>query len=277
MGSGTSSTSATRRQPTPPPQQQAPAPQQQQTVNNNGIDINDAENGATNQTFIDFQKMSSDEQAQVIQDALREDIPSFLPDNSLQRLAYYLGGDNKPEVVTDSQLDKIPGADIYRQVAGVRLQKFNVNYSSADIANELIYGEHTQYSNSGGSVYGRSIYFGADYSEIQNGFGVNNSNRTRSGGRDSTLIRAKVDPKARGMQDTQLSRACSREISSGSKLGRVLQRCDGASRTAIYALAKGIDYSYSQYGGRRDYHMIYNRGCLKVSSRTKHNASDSRW
>lgn len=68
-----------------------------------------------------------------------------------------------------------------------------------------------------------------------------------------------------------------REIASGSRLGRVLQRCDGGSRSSIYALAKGIDYSYTQYGGKRDYHMIYNRGCLKVSSRTKHNASDSRW
>ena len=258
-------------QPTPPP----PPPPPQQPANQNSLDVDDDANGAENPEFNDFKKMSDDEKADVLIDALKDKPPSFLPDNDMQRFVWHLGGDNHPTVVPDTQLDATRGIDIYRQVAGIHDPTFNNDLTSAQIANQLVNGDLTMYSSSGGSAFGRAIYFGASYSEIQNGYGTYNTNRVRGGGGDRTLLRAKIAPGARGTTYGQLQSGLRQEIASGSKLGRALSRVkDSYSRESIYAMCKGYDYAHD---GMHDYHMIYNRGCLLVSDRTKHNANDRSW
>ena len=258
----------------PQPQQQNNQPPQDDDENT----LSATQSGEQNADFNDFRKMTDDEKADVIKEALQEAPPSFLPDNASQRLLWHLGGDNKPTIVSDQQLNAMSGKSIYRQVAGIHDSTLGTNLTSQQIANQVMTGDLTQYAQDwgtgtgGGTAYGRAIYFGASYNEIKNGYGTARNVR---GKQDSTLFRCKIDPKAKGMTYGQLQNAVYREINSGTKLGRVLRGIGNSNdRETIYALAKGIDYTHD---GSYDYHMIYNRGCLVASSKLKHNTSDSSW
>jgi hypothetical protein len=66
--------------------------------------------------FSDFESMTDDEKADVITDALGCGVPMFLEDSGMQRFAYYTGMTNKPNVVSDAQLDKMQGQEIFRGV-----------------------------------------------------------------------------------------------------------------------------------------------------------------
>lgn len=255
----------------PPIQQQPP---QSQTDDDNGIQIDDDENGAESPGLSDFRNMTDDEKAQFILDALKDRPPSFLPDNDTQRFMWHLGGDDKPTIVPDSQLDGMKGKDLYRQVAGIHDSKLGNDLNSADIANQIMTGDFTMYADGGGTAYGRAIYFGDDYSEIKNSYGRWNSNRVKGGGNDSTMLRVKVNPSAKHMDYNSMMRAMSNEVQSGSKLGKALGKIRSSDdRAVVYAISKGIDYSTSNWG----YYMVYNRGCLFASSKTKHNATSSSW
>ena len=266
-----------QQQPVPHPQQNPPPPQDDDEENT----LDTQQSGEHNADFDAFRKMSDDDKADLIKEALKEEPPSFLPDNPSQRLLAYLGGDNHPTIVPDAQLDAMRGIDIYRQVAGIHDSKFGTNLTSQQIAAQVMTGDLTQYAVSwgggnsgagGGTAYGRAIYFGASYSEIKNCYGTGRNIR---GKQDSTMFRCKIDPKAKGMTYSALRNAVAREIGSGSKLGRVLRGInDSDDRETIYALSKGIDYTHD---GSYDYHMVYNRGCLVASSKMKHNTSDTRW
>jgi len=254
-------------------QQQSQQDIEDETQNQISTDTSGEENPA----FDAFRKMTDDEKADAITEAMKEAPPSFLPDNPSQRLLWYLGGDDKPTIVSDQQLNAMPGKDIYRQVGGIRDTTLGVTLSSQAIANQVMTGDFTRYAENwgtahgGGTAFGRAIYFGASYTEIQNGYGV----AYLRGQRDSTMFRCKIDPKSKGMTYSALRSAVAKEMNSGSKLGRALSRISNSDdRETIYALSKSIDWTHD---GSYDYHMIYNRGCLVASSRMKHNASDSRW
>ena len=222
-----------------------------------------------------FRNMTDDEKAQFILDALKDKPPSFLPDNDTQRFMWHLGGDDKPTIVPDSQLDGMRGQDLYRQVAGIHDSTLGNDLNSSDIANQIMTGDFTMYANGGGTALGRAIYFGNDYGEIRRWYGTSNSNRVRGGGNDSTMIRVKMNPQAKSMDYYNMTSAMQREVQSGSKLGKALSRIrDTDDRAVVYAISKGIDYSYHKSSG---YYMVYNRGCLLASARTKHNANDSSW
>lgn len=240
-------------QPAQQPQQQTNQTQQDDDENT----LSATQSGEQNADFNDFRKMTDDEKADVIKEALQEAPPSFLPDNASQRLLWHLGGDNKPTIVSDQQLNAMSGKDIYRQVAGIHDSTLGTNLTSQQIANQVMTGDLTQYAQDWGQ-----------------GAGGGTARNVR-GKQDSTLFRCKIDPKAKGMTYGQLQNAVNREIQSGSKLGRALRGINNSNdRETVYALAKGIDYSHDGY---HDYHMIYNRGCLVTSSKLKHNASDSSW
>ena len=260
------------------PQQQTNQPQDDDDENT----LSATQSGEENADFNDFRKMTDDEKADVIKAALQSPPPSFLPDNASQRLLWHLGGDNKPTIVPDQQFKSMSGAALYRQVAGVHDSKLGTNLTSQQIANQVMTGDLTQYAQDwgagstgagGGTAYGRAIYFGTDYDEIKRGYGTARNVR---GKQDSTMFACKINPQSRGMSYNALHNAVAKEVNSGSKLGRTLRGIGNSDdRATIYALAKGIDYTYA--GGWGNYHMIYNRGCLVASSKLKHNTTDSSW
>lgn len=203
--------------------------------------------------FNQFQQMTDDQKADVINKALGVSLPVFLDDSPAQQLVYYTGMNNKPTVVTESALKKVAGKSLWRSVHDTYNRQSDIGYTGKQIYDQLATGDFTMYSDSGGSAYGRAIYFDITKGSYGSGSGY-------------TIMHAKLKPNAVVWSDTKVRTAINNEIRSGSKLGQALQQVrqrDSASQTTIYCLAKGIDVYES--GG---YHMVVNRGALYLSDQT---------
>ena len=207
-------------------------------------------------SFSDFEKMTDDQKADVIDKALHTGVPLFLDDSGLQRFAYFTGMNDKPTVVSDAQLDTMKGHELFRTVNDAYDRRKDIGYTANDIVKQISSGDFTMYSDSGGSAYGKSIYFASSVRSSAN-----------YAGRGATMMRAKITggnsisySSAQSMYRTMLSR--------GDKLARACSKADSSSAVNLYALAKGYDVLTSS-----DYHMVLNRRCLTVSNKTKKNIS----
>ena len=201
--------------------------------------------------FSKFEKMTDDQKAQVIMDSLGVATPMFLDDSPAQRLAYFTGMSEKPDVVTESQLKKIQGQNLWRSVHSAYNRGADIGYTPQQIYNQIATGDFTMYSDSGGSAYGRAIYFDIHKGSYGSGSGYG-------------IIHAKIKPNANIQSYSTVHNNAMREMNSGSKLGnalRAVRNADSASFMTVYCLAKGID-GYRDAGG---YHMIVNRKALAIS------------
>ena len=215
--------------------------------------------------FSEFEQMTDDEKAQVVDDALRTGVPVFLEDSGMQRFAYFTGMSGKPTVVSDDALDKLNGPEIFRTVHNVYDSKKDIGYSGKEILDQIAKGDYTMYSDSGGSAYGRAIYFGGSYGSSQRYAKYNGTDQ---------MMRAKITS-GKTLTDSQADRLYSNAVSSGNKLAKACQKAGGTDARNLFALAKGydaiIDNSWS------DYHMILNRRCLTVSSTYKDPTRSNIW
>lgn len=208
-------------------------------------------------SYDSFKKMTNDEKAQVITDALKVATPIFLDDSDLQKFAYYTGMNDKPNVVPDKQLDSMSGVDIYRTVNDTYNPNTDIGYTARDIAKQIMEGDFTMYSDSGGSAYGKAIYFADGYRE-SSWYGVN--------GRNPVTMRAKIT-NGKTITTSSLSRQYNRALRNGDALAVACSRADYQSKEALYALAKGYDAIIDN--GYSGYNMILNRGCLTMSDKVK--------
>lgn len=203
--------------------------------------------------FAKFEKMTDDEKADVIEKALSTGVPIFLGDSSAQRLAYFTGMSNKPQVVTETQLNAMKGYDLWRSVQDSYDYSLDMNYSARDIANQILKADFTNYSGDGlakgGSTFGKAIYMDT----VRGSYGE---------GKGYGIIHAKLAPTAKVIDYSKLTTLTNNEIASGSKLGKAISKAEKVSRNTIYALAKGYDASRL---GKDDYHMIYNRRAIVAS------------
>ena len=214
-----------------------------------------------------FMQATDDEKAQMITTLTREKVPIFLADNDFQKLTFALGGTDKPTIVTDKQLNSINGVEIYRTVNSVKDTKHGITYNADDIATQIQKGTVTRVSDSGGSAYGRGIYFADDYGSSAC-YGNVNGNVKKC-----AVVRAKIDPKAKVIDYNKATRQMQREMASGSKLGKALSKCDSQSRVSIYALSKG--YSAISSGGWGGYYNVLSRKALVMSEDVR--PRSSRW
>lgn len=240
-----------------PPQQVTP-PTPQQVAQGNVLP-----NGGV--AYDEFLKMSDDDKADVVADALQVGLPLFLDDSPLQRLAYFTGMSDKPTMVDDSALDSMRGQDIFRTVHDTYNSSLDIGYSATEIYKQIAYGDFTMYSDSGGSAYGRGIYFADSFRESSlYQQGAQNKNWT---------MRAKITS-GKTISTGQLTRDFSRALNAGDKLANACDRFSTRDSLNLYALAKG--YS-AVIDGSSGYHMILNRGCLTMSKTTKRPNSGGSW
>lgn len=201
-------------------------------------------------TYEEFLSMDSQEQANVINNAYQTRTPSNLDNSDLQKVVYSLKMTDKPTMVDEATFDSLKGQTIYRTVHSAG------TITSKGIYNQIANDDYTQYSGSGGSAYGRGIYFADDLSE---------SLCYRQPGVDNTVMRAKITG-GQTISTSQLRTMYSNALRSGDPLATACSRAQSADRTMIYALAKG----YSAVTDSGGYRMILNRGCLTMSSTAKH-------
>ena len=212
-----------------------------------------------------FMAMTDDEKADFINANIKQGVPDHLAPNDFQRLIYNSGLNEKPEIVSDATLDTMTGTEIFRTVDSVYNRQKDLSYSADQIAKQVTQGRYTRVSDTGGSVYGRGIYFADSYSGSTS-YGSTSGNVKRT-----AVMRGKLNSNAKVINYNTASQGASREISSGSKLGKVLGNVDSASRASIYAMAKGYNVISSGHG----YLNILNRNAITMSSDIKPKAS--RW
>ena len=215
--------------------------------------------------FDKFEKMTDDQKADVITKALGTATPMFLDDSGLQKFAYFTGMSNKPNKVSDAQLDKMPGQDIYRTVNNNYNRQTDINYTSGDIVKQIMDGDFTMYSDSGGSAHGKAIYFASSYS---------GSSVYGNYNRDPKTMRAKITS-GKTISESKIDNMYYRALNNGDKLALACSNASGGSARNLYALAKGYDAITPSYG---QYYMILNRRCLTVSNTVKKtNIGGSHW
>ena len=84
-------------------------------------------------------------------------------------------------------------------------------------------------------------------------------------------MRAKLNNNAKVIDSAKAKFGAKQEIASGSKLGKVLSKCDSESRPSVYAMSKGYNVISSGHG----YYNILNRNAMTMSSDVK--AKGSSW
>ena len=206
-----------------------------------------------------FMAMSDDQKADTISQMISQDVPVFLADNDFQKLTYNLGLNDKPQLVDDNVLDGMNGTELFRHVNSVDDGKNRIRYSADEIASQVQKGSVTRVSDSGGSAYGRGIYFADNYMDSTL-YGNYSGNIKKT-----AVVRCKLNSNAKVIDYNKASNGARKEMASGSKLGKALRKCDSASAVSIYAMAKG----YNVIHNGRSYYNILNRNAVTMSKDIK--------
>lgn len=212
-----------------------------------------------------FMGMSDDQKADAISQMVQQDVPVFLADNDFQKLTFTMGLNDKPQLVDDNVLDTMNGTEIFRTINSVNDTKNRIKYDADTIASQVQRGTVTRVSDSGGSAYGRGIYFADTYRESAV-YGRSTGNI-----KTTAVIRAKLNSNAKVIDYSTALKGVRSEISSGSKLGKALAKCDGASQSSIWALSKGYNIITSGHG----YYNILNRNAVTMSKDIR--AGSNKW
>ena len=219
-------------------------------------------------SYDSFMAMTDDQKADAITNAISQGVPAHLSQSEFQKFTYNSDMNDKPKVVDDSVLDTMNGTEIFRTVDSVYDKTHDLNYTAQDIANQVRYGAKTRYSDSGGSVYGRGLYFADNYGESAS-YGVTSGNINKT-----AVMRAKLNSNAKTISLNSVRSGLSSEMASGSKLGKTLSKIyksDSHSAESIYALSKGYNVITSGFG----YFNVLNRNAITMSSTIK--SKGSKW
>lgn len=230
-------------------QQQASSAQQPQ------ID-NTQQASAFSASYDQFMAMTDDQKATVIESAISQSVPAHLAQNSFQSFIYNSGLNEKPDIVDDKTLNSMNGTELWRTVNNVYDRQNDISYNADQIARQIQAGRVTRVSDSGGSVYGRGIYF-ADSRSSSGVYG-----NARGNVKKTAVVRCKLNNNAKVISYSQAQSGAKAEIRSGSKLGRALAKCDSASQSSVYAMAKGYNVMTSGHG----YYNVLNRNAVTMSS-----------
>lgn len=210
-------------------------------------------------TYNQFMAMTDDEKADFIDANIKQGVPAHLAQNDFQRFIYNSGMNEKPDVVDDATLDKMTGTEIFRTVNNVYDSKNDISYNADQIAKQVMAGRVTRVSDNGGSAYGRGIYFADNYADSA-GYGSTTGNVKKT-----AVMRGKLNNNAKVIDYYKASAGVNKEISSKSKLGKTLSKCDSASQVSIYAMSKG----YNVISNGNSYLNVLNRNAVTMSSSVK--------
>ena len=238
---------------------------------NDQIQIDDTQQAQPmSATYDSFMAMTDDQKADTIDSMANQPAPAFLSDTAMQRFTYNLGLNDKPTLVDDATLDSMNGTELFRTVNAGKDPVARVKYDADEIAVQVQRGRVTRYSDNGGSVYGRGIYFADNYGDSK--IYGNTTGNIKS----TAMIRCKVNSNAKAINYSKAKSGLQSEISSGSKLGKSLakiNRKDSQSAVSIYALCKGYNVITSGHG----YFNVLNRNAVTMSTTIKATNSRGGW
>lgn len=177
-------------------------------------------------------------------------VPGF-PDTFYQKFVMANGLDAKPKLVTDAQMDAMPGKDFYRGIHATTTDKAD------EIVMSTLLKDYTHFSDSGGSAMGRGIYAMQDLNQDVRLYG--------SSGGVNNIMRMKLDSDAKTISYDAALSLYSKEIRSGSQLGKSLQGVYEKDAISIVAAAKGYSAITRDHGNGNEWGNILSRDKLNVS------------
>ena len=163
-------------------------------------------------SFDTFSKMSDSEKISTLTNIINDDtinVPDYLDKSDTTKVIYALGMNNKPTVVSDSQLDSLPGRELFRCV----YDNGNPPIKSTDILDQIAYGDYTQLSGKGGSVHGRALYMGTSFSSAAS-YGQRGSN--------PVVMRSKLNPNANVRSEDSLKHRCGMMLHGSLHIGSLI-------------------------------------------------------
>ena len=218
-----------------------------------GGSANKPANTPSGMTLDDLMKLPEDQRYDALNDILDNPnikVPDYLDSSDTTKLIYALGMNNKPTVVSDSQLDSMSGRELFRTI----YETGSMPPPSTDaVADQIRNGDYTHMSGKGGSLHGRAIYFATDFSDSA-GYGWGEQN--------AMIIRGKLNSNANIRSEGSLQRQMYSDSTFDNS--RLNKRLSGTDAIAAYALTHGVDGWYN-----RSYTMMVNRGALTMSSQNK--------
>ena len=206
--------------------------------------------------YSDYMKLSDDEKADAMSQILKNGIPNFLDNSATQKMLYYTDLEGKPQVVSDSALDKLNGKDLFRTVHDVYDRQTDVSYTAKQIYNQVAKGDFTAVSGSGGSAYGKGIYFADSYRD---------STVYRRSGTNNITMRAKLNNNARTVSYSTAMNRAMQEAKSGSKIGKIYKSLSYSDLPSVWALNNGYNVLTDRSSG---YHVILDRRAITMSTKT---------
>ena len=217
---------------------------------------------------------TADDQVKAIAYGTSDSVPNFLSDSPFQRFMYNNEYDGKPQIVSDSVLDSMKGQDLYRTVNSVYDRSTDVGYSAKEIGQQLQYGDFTRFSDTGGSVYGKGLYFSNDYR------GSANYGNTRNNVNKTAMVRCKLNSNAKIATYSSMDSSYRSDVSRGDKVAKAISKACGSdhkSAVSMYALSKGVNVltSSSNTNASDTYFNILDRSVLTMSADVK--ATGSKW
>ena len=202
-----------------------------------------------------FATLTDQQQADMVNKAKSAQAVPGYPNTFYQKFVMANGLDAKPKLVTDAQMDAMPGKDLYRGISA----------SSTDAADKIIMNtlmdNYTFFSDSGGSAMGRGIYAMEDLNSDVQSYGS-------SRGSVNNIMRFKLDSDAKKISLSDARDLYNKELSSGSRLGKSLQGVYEKDGISIVAAAKGysaITRDHYGYHGTNEWANILSRDKLSVS------------
>lgn len=215
--------------------------------------------------YSNYMKLSEDAKADALAQIIKNDVPDFLNDSATQKLLYYTDIEGKALTASDSALDKMKGTSLFRTVHDEYDSRQDVYYSAKQIYNQIVSGNYTRVSGSGGSAHGKGIYFADSYNS-STVYGTGNSKK------DLTM-RMKLNNNARVVNETTAYRGVQSAIKSNSKMGKLYRQMGSADATSVWALNNGYNVVKADWSG---YYVVLDRRAMTVSTRTT-NGTGSRW
>lgn len=187
-------------------------------------------------TADEFSNLSTDQQMQVVQKALRgKAADSFYAyDTPFQKFINNSGLDDKPQLVDSDTFDKADGIEVYRTV------KTNQKYSAMEVATKVAKDDSFLFNAGGGTAYGKGLYVTPSIQgSIAYGRGAT--------GKNVAVMRFKIKPEAKIINYNDLINLYNSERgirgSIANRLDKAIPPDSGYhqydNHLAIFAISKG--------------------------------------
>lgn len=263
---------ATPVPPPPPPQQDddqnkntpklTPNQLWKQAQRDGTIDLSDS-----GYTIEDLRSMNDDDLHDMLLAITKQELPDYLMNNQMQKMAYALNMNEKPTVLPDSVFQKqAKGATVIYNAQN-DAHANGITLTADDIHDFIRYGDETLVQN---GVYGNGLYF--------------SNSRRGSASYGSRQARAILNPAtAKTISYNQLKTEYDNWINSRPMTRKALgamkarNKGYGTNTYSQFAMLKGYNVITSYQGGGETYYTVLDRRALIYSDEIRNSRGTNTW